>query len=61
MMLHQEKQLPNDLGRPLSTIILPIKSKTAAAKKQCFFYVFCIEHVEPSLHLYRLSKSKVYK
>ena len=31
-MLDQEKELPNDSGR----LILPIKSKMAAAKKQCF-------------------------
>ena len=37
-MLHQEKELPNDSGGRLSNmIILQIKSKMAAAKKQCFF------------------------
>ena len=38
-------------------IILPIKSKMAAAEKQSFFCDFC---TELSLHL-RYSKSAVYK
>ena len=33
-MLHQEKDLSDNSGRPLSYIILPIKSKMAAAVKQ---------------------------
>ena len=38
-------------------LILPIKSKMAAAKKQCFFCDFC---TELSLHLCH-SKFAVYK
>ena len=34
LTLNQEKEFPNDSGRPLSKIILPIKS--SADKKQCF-------------------------
>ena len=40
-------------------IILPIKGKMAAAKKQCFFF-FCDFCISLSLHL-RHSKSEVYK
>ena len=48
----QVKELPSDSGRSLS-YNLPIRSKMAAIKKQCFFFlfVFCIElniHLPPS-------------
>ena len=42
-MLYQVKELPNDSGRPLSYNDLTKKNKMAATKKQCFFFVFCIE------------------
>ena len=35
-MLHQEKEFPNDSGRPLSYYILPIKGKMAASKQSFF-------------------------
>ena len=36
LMLHKDKELPNDSGRLSSYNYLPIKSKMVAAKKQCF-------------------------
>ena len=36
MMLHQEKELQNDSGRPLSYNNFTDKNKMAASKKQCF-------------------------
>ena len=44
MMLHQEKELPNDSGRPLLSFNnLTDKSKMAATEKQCFFlFVFVL-------------------
>ena len=37
MMLHQEKEPPNDSGRPLSYNSFTDKKEIAATKKQCFF------------------------
>ena len=39
-MLHQEKELRNDSGRPLSYDDFTDKNKMAATKKQCFFGFF---------------------
>ena len=56
-MLHQEKDLPNDSGMPLSKNNFTDDQKKKKKKKkwlllinkkQCFFSVFCIEL---SLHL----------
>ena len=37
MMLHQEKELANESGRPLNYNNFTDENKTAATKKQCFF------------------------
>ena len=38
MMFYQEKELPNDSGRPLSYKILPIKNKIAVIMKKKYEY-----------------------
>ena len=48
-MLHKDKGLPNDSGGYQVTIILPIKSKMAAAKKQYFLrFLYLTESSPPS-------------
>ena len=41
-MLHQEKKLPNDSGKPLSYNDLTDKNKMAVTKKQCFLFYFIL-------------------
>ena len=61
MMLHQEKELPNDSREAIKLfIILPIKNKMAATKKQYFFCIFCIKlslHYRHSTNDYKFSIS----
>ena len=50
MMLHQEKELPNDPGRPLSyNNFTDKKVKWLLLRSSVFF--FCVFYIELSLHL----------
>ena len=60
MMLHQEKELPNDSERPLSYNIFTDKNKMAAIMKQCLF-AFSVLNWVFTMFTYGHSKSGVYK